>query len=277
MVQSTRPDVSFRKLVLVPLDTPHGAAYETSLSCDRATFAGSRGVCLVIEGHQAATPYAYVFNERFETIHKIQLVGVPTRVRLSPDGRLAAISVSEHTHEDPLLDFVARTILVDTATGMTRDMRHFRFTQEGRPIRVRDFGVWGVTFAADGNRFFATLELDSTKYLVQGNVSTASADVIRTGGECPALSPDNTQLVYKRRAKVDDDARLRVYDFGSGRDVEVGAERRSVVDQVEWLDNERIVYHVTGSSGADVWSVKVDDSEAPKILRRYSYAPAIVR
>ena len=277
MVQSTKSDESYGKVLLVPFGAPAGPAYETDLSCDRSTFTGSRGVCLVTEGQTSSTPYAYVFNERFERIHKIPLAGVPSRVRVSPNGRFAAVSVSEHTHDNPLVDFIARTIIVDTNTGTSTDLRDFRYTQDGRLSSVGNLGIWGVTFAADSNRFFATLEMEKTNYLVEGDVAKRSVHVLRAGIECPSLSPDNTRIVYKRRVVVDDDARLRLYDFQKGTDVAIETEKRSIVDQVDWLDDERVMYHLTGAQGADVWSVRVDGTEAPKILRTYAYSPAVVR
>ena len=277
LVRSTRPDVSYGKLLLVPVQAADGPAYDTDLSCERAAFAGSRGVCLVTEEQESSTHYAYVFNDRFERLHKMRLAGVPNRLRLSPDGQLAAISVSEHTHNDPLVDFIARTVLIQTETGTSKDLREFRYTLDGKLLRARGLGVWGVTFAADSNRFFATLEVKKTNYLVEGDVAKRAIRVLRAGVECPSLSPDNTRIVYKRRVLVDDDARLRLYDLQKGTDVAIEAEKRSIVDQVDWLDDDRVMYHLTGAQGADVWSVRVDGTEAPRIIRTYAYSPAIVR
>ena len=277
MVQSTKPDGSYGKLLLVPISAPDGPAYETDLTCDRAAFAGLRGICLVTEGQDSFTRYAYVFNEQFERLHKIRLAGVPSRVRVSPDGRLAAVSVSEHTDHNPLVDFIARTIIIDTNTGASTDLRNFRYTQDGRTTRAGDLGIWGVTFRAEGNTFFATLEREGTNYLVDGDVAKRTIRAVRPWMECPSLSPDNTRIVYKQRVRVDDDARLRVYDLRTGTDVAIDPEQRSIVDQVEWLDNDRVMYHMTGERGADVWSVRVDGTEAPKMLRSYAYSPALVR
>lgn len=277
IVQSTRSDASFGKLLLVPADAPDGPAFEASLSCNRVAFAESRGVCLVTEEQDSSVHYAYVFNEQFERLHKIRLAGVPSRARVSPDGRLAAVSVSEHTDHNPLVDFIARTIIIDTDTGTSTDLRDFRYTQDGRLSRVGDIGIWGLTFAADSNRFFATLQIRKTNYLVEGDVGKRTVRVLRAGIECPSLSPDNTRIVYKRRVLVDDDARLRLYDLQKGTDVAIETERRSIVDQVDWLDNDRVMYHLTGAQGADVWSVRVDGTETPKLLRTYAYSPAVVR
>jgi hypothetical protein len=70
---------------------------------------------------------------------------------------------------------------------------------------------------------------------------------------------------------------LRIYDLRTGADVPLTVETRSVDDQVDWLDNEHVMYHITGSRGADVWVLRTDNTEAPRILRQYAYSPAVVR
>jgi hypothetical protein len=69
-----------------------------------------------------------------------------------------------------------------------------------------------------------------------------------------------------------------VYDLVSGADRPIDAEQRSIVDQVDWLDNDRLIYHFSsGLRGSDVWTVRVDGTEAPRILRQYAYSPTVVR
>jgi hypothetical protein len=59
--------------------------------------------------------------------------------------------------------------------------------------------------------------------------------------------------------------------------VPLTTEKRSVDDQVDWLDNEHVLYHITGENGADIWALRADGAEPPKILRRFAYSPAVVR
>jgi hypothetical protein len=47
--------------------------------------------------------------------------------------------------------------------------------------------------------------------------------------------------------------------------------------QVDWLDNDHVMYRITGSRGADIWGLRTDCTEAPRILRQYAYSPAVVR
>jgi hypothetical protein len=54
--------------------------------------------------------------------------------------------------------------------------------------------------------------------------------------------------------------RLHVLDLASGRETAL-AETRSVDDQVEWLDDERIMYGLAG----DVWVVPADGGGKPRV------------
>jgi hypothetical protein len=58
----------------------------------------------------------------------------------------------------------------------------------------------------------------------------------------------------------------------------VTAETRSVDDQVEWLDDERVVYHLaSGTTSANLWAVRVDNASAPERILTSAYSPAVVR
>jgi hypothetical protein len=278
MVQNTRSDASFKKLLVVPLAAPDGPGYEAALACDRVYFSGSRGVCLAVEGELLRRNYAYVFDETFTPLHKIRLTGLPSRTRLSPDGRLAAITVFEHGHSYAGDAFSTRTSIIDTAQGRElTDLEQFSILRDGARFHSIDFNFWGVTFTSDSNRFFVTLATGGTKYLVEARVDAREGRVLRTGVECPSLSPDNTKLVYKEMIRKEGAWRLRVFDLRSGHDEPLTRETRSVDDQVDWLDNHRVLYHLGGSRGSDVWVLKVDNSQPPDILRHYAYSPAVVR
>ncbi|MGH9254737.1 MAG: hypothetical protein ACRD3C_09215, partial [Vicinamibacterales bacterium] len=271
-------DDSFRKLLVVPLAAPTGASYHTPLECERAYFAANRGVCLRVEGDLVPTNYAYVFDERFTRLHRVALTGIPSRTRVSPDGRRAAITVFEQGHSYAEDGFSTRTTILDTMTGrILGDLEQFTIWREGERFQAVDFNFWGVTFRVDGNRFFATLASAGTKYLIEGDVDAREGRVVRTGVECPSLSPDNTKLVYKDLIHQYGFWQLRVYDLQTGTDRPLTAETRSVDDQVDWLDDEHVLYHITGARGADVWALNTNGTEPPRILRQYAYSPAVVR
>jgi hypothetical protein len=74
---------------------------------------------------------------------------------------------------------------------------------------------------------------------------------------------------------------IAVLDLASGRH-EVLAENRSVDDQLEWLDDARVLYSMPrtdGSPGAStaVWVARVDRSSRPELLLDNAYSPAVLR
>jgi hypothetical protein len=279
LVRSTMPGDLWRRLVLVPLASPDGAGYVTPMACERAYFAAGRGVCLVEETQGLTIKYfADLFDDTFARLHRLPLTGLPSRTRVAPNGRLAAITVFETGHSYAELGFSTRTTIVDTIAGQTlTDLESFAVLRDGKPFREVDFNFWGVTFAQDSNRFYATLQSGGVKYLVEGNAAARTARVVRTGIECPSLSPDNTRIAYKHLLRADGFWQLRVHDLRTGTDTTLSREERSVDDQVEWADNDRVMYHITGERGADIWSLRADGSEPPALVRQYAYAPAVVR
>jgi hypothetical protein len=279
LTRSTLPGESARRLMLAPLDAPAGPGYLTTLTCERAYYAGGRGVCLVEATEGLTIKYfADLFDERFVRLHRLPLTGLPSRTRVAPNGRLAAITVFETGHSYVDAGFSTKTTIVDTIAGRTlTDLEAFAVTRDGKPFREVDFNFWGVTFTQDSNRFYATLASGAVKYLVEGDAAARTARVLRTGIECPSLSPDNTRIAYKHLLRADGFWQLRVHDLRTGTDTILGREERSVDDQVEWADNDRVLYHITGERGADVWSLRADGSEPPVLVRQYAYGPAVVR
>ena len=155
--------------------------------------------------------------------------------------------------------------------------------RDGERFRAVDFNFWGVTFAADSDRFYATLGTGGAVHLVEGRVSTGRLDVVLEGVECPSLSPDQTRVAFKKRVPLGMGYgwRLQVLDLQS-RAVTPLAETRSVDDQAEWLDDATVLYAIPDSSAptplvTDVWQVPADGSGAPELLLREASSPAVLR
>jgi len=281
MVRSMVADDSFNHIALAPLDAPEGPRFVTPLSCERVFFAAGRGVCLTIGLEGITTTYAaQVFDEQFAVSGTVPLTGMPSRVRISPDGRRAGITVFETGHSYAESGYSTRTTLIDTASARIIDhLEAFRVTRDGVPFHAVDFNFWGVTFARDGNRFYATLGSGEVKHLVEGDIDARTMRVIASDVECPSLSPDNTRVAFK---KAFNSARgigwhLHVLDLRTMVDSALTAETRSVDDQVEWLDDDHVMYHLTGTRGADIWSLSTIGAEPPRVVVPLAYSPAVVR
>ena len=284
LFRHTGLDESFGVASVERLGAGGGERRATPLRCDRVDFAGERGVCLTTDRFYA-THSIMVFDGAFEPLHRLPLHGVPSRVRLAPDGRLAAVTVfvSGHSYLDE--GFSTETSIIDTYSGERRiaNLEEIEVRRDGARFQAVDFNFWGVTFAADSDRFYATLATAGAMHLVEGRVSTRRADVVTAGVECPSLSPDQTRIVFKKRVPLGMGFgwRLHVLDLRS-RAVTPLAELRSVDDQAEWLDDATVLYAMPDRSAptplvTDVWRVPADGGGVPELLLKGASSPAVLQ
>jgi len=286
---SERPHMVFRNTALganygrtslASLDAPASTRGATTLTCERVHFAGGHGVCLTANRGVVTTYHAVTFDDRFVAQHEMALPGVPSRVRVSPDGTRAGITVFVSGDSYAAGGFSTRALLVDTRAGtVIGHLEEFAMTRDGRPFKAADFNFWGITFA-DADRFYATLGTGGETYLIEARISTRQGRVLRAGVECPSLSPDQTRVVFKKRTMSAMRLvwRPAVLDLATGKEI-VLPETRSVDDQSEWLDNDHVAYglpseHTPGST--DVWTVSADGSGEPRLLTRDAWSPAFV-
>jgi WD40 repeat protein len=242
------------------------------LSCERVYYAAGRGICMGIA--PSGVDYtAGIFNSKMETVHQIALTGLPSRARVSSDGRYGAMTVfvTGDSYLSSPTAFSTRTTILDMASGkQVGQLEQFKVAKGGKPFDAVDFNFWGVTFdPRDSNRFYATLGTGGVHYLVEGDVRDKSMRTLREGVECPSLSPDGKQIAYKSRIGKEDRWRLRVLDVPTLADHAV-AEDRSIDDQVEWLDDDTLAY----SDERNVYTVPADGSGEPQLLVKDATSPA---
>jgi hypothetical protein len=276
-----RPMVVFRSLVhrgqvvIAPAGRPAAAPTLTGLHCDRVHFAGGRGLCLARGGSFAAGYRAEVFGSDLRVRHALGVTGAPSRARVSPDGRYGAVTlfVTGHAYADPG-SFSTQTTLIDLATGSKiADLEQFTVLRGSKQVTAIDVNYWGVTFARDSDRFYATLATGGKTYLIQGSVRERQARVIHENVECPSLSPDGTRIAYKKRTgSTTAPWRLTVLDLATMRETPLSDER-SVDDQAEWLDDGRVLYAVDGA----VWVARADGTGEPRRFIARADSPAAVR
>lgn len=268
---------AYRQVALVPLDALDGPRYLTPLQCQRVYMAGGEGLCM--GSGQTASAFdasLHVTNASFTQ------PGTPTRTRVAGDGSIGTMTwfVAGHSYADST--FSTQTLLVDPASGGTvADLEQFSITRDGAPLTAVDFNFWGVTFARDPNRFYATLATGGKTYLIQGDVRSRSAVVLRENVECPSLSPDNTRLAFKVRVDPNSprEWRLAVLDLATMEQTDVPGEARSVDDQVEWLDDQHVLYAVQepDTIRQNIWLAALDGSEAPRMLLQGAMSPSVSR
>ena len=200
---------------------------------------------------------------------------------MSGDWSLVATTTFVGGHSYAQGSFSTETLIRRNGMNLG-NIESWKATVDGRPLRSVDRNFWGVTFAKDDDTFYATAASGSTTWLMRGSIKEKSMVSLRTDAECPSLSPDQTKIAYKKRldSKARGVWRLAVLDLRTGQE-SLLAETRSVDDQVEWLDGNRLLYGLSrpGSEAttSDVWVVPADGTGAPTVFIPEASSPAVVR
>ncbi len=271
-------------MAVARVDEPTHPQY-TPLSCDRVAYDANRGLCLITHQGAITTYEAVIFDQHFDRLFSIGLVGLPSRARVSHDGRYGATTTFVYGDSYAGTSYSTRTQLYDLHSGkVLGDLEQFTTTKDGKPIDSVDRNLWGVTFdPSDSNRFYATESTGGNYYLVRGDIARRQMVVLRSGVECPSLSPDGTRIAFKSRhigplGRVE--WQLSVLDLSTLADHPL-AETRSVDDQAEWLDNSTVLYALprstSGTPADDTWEVPADGSGAPRLFVPGAYSTIVVR
>lgn len=272
---------NYGKVAIVPLADPGGARAITSLDCDRVFSDGTKTLCLASDRGVLTTYSAKVYPAVGGPPTDIPLTGSPSRARLAGDGSLSATTSFVAGDSYAQVGFSTRTVVTHLTTGASQDLESFTLIDDEKKISPIDRNYWGVTFAKDDDSFFVTVAFGGKTHLAKGKLSTSTVETIRTDAECPSLSPDETRVAYKKRGdRAAGDWRLAVLDLATGKET-ILSETRSVDDQVEWLDNERILYGLPGEGSAapqsNVWAANADGSGKPTLLVADAWSPAVIR
>lgn len=279
-VNLKRPDIA--QVRLAGLDTPFPGRAQTELTCERIHYAAGNGICLMYDTSGLAPLVSVtLFGSDFKPRYEFSTEGILSRARVSPDGRYAAFTVflTGHSYNDANMS--TATFLLDTATGTNLgNLEEFETWKDGHLYKAPEFNFWGVTFAQDSNRFYVTLRHDKTTYLMQGDVAARKLTVLHENVECPSLSPDGTRIAFKKSTSTFL-WQLTVLDLATMKEIPL-AERESIDDQVEWLDNEHILYQKIDydydpPEWVSVFVLPADGSGKPEVLMPNALSPVVVR
>ena len=269
---------------VLPASDPGGVRGVTDLSCARLHMAAGNGICLSDRG-DIINPYKVVFFGRdFKSRAESPLPGVPSRARVSADGRYGSSTAFVTGDSYAPGSFSTRTSIWDMATGQhVVDLEQFSVWRNGKQLQSPDHNFWGVTFdPTNSNRFFATLGTQGHTYLVEMDLGAKRAEVLRDGVECPSLSPDGTRIAFKLKTSAGSEVDLptwqpAVLDLATLQERPL-AETRSVDDQIEWLDNSTVAYAVdTGVGAPSIYAAPADGGGTPRLLVADADSPSVSR
>lgn len=267
---------------------PDGTRTVLSLECERVHVAGGNGICTSNEGGVLPAYRTTFFDATTPLLEKIKRYStvLPSRARVSPDGSRTTTTgfVSGSSYAD--IGGEASTIaVIDTFEEANRAVALHQFEVDAPdPSDYRDGHFWGVTFV-DDNEFYVTASFGREAELMRGSVSELTLWPTGWIGSCPSLSPDGTTLVYKRPSTDEQGFDLVTLDLDTDES-RVLDESRSVDDQVEWLDDDTILYalhpddaeDVAGAQAEfDIWSLDLAPGSEPELFLPSANSPAAIR
>ncbi|MEP6782679.1 MAG: hypothetical protein ABI983_03355 [Acidobacteriota bacterium] len=281
---STRTDAPGH-IGFAALDKPEAVSIIDGPECERSHFGKDLGLCLALN-RESMEPraFALILDNHFQPLARFPMAGLPIRARVSRDQRYAAATVFV-TGENYSSDFTTRTTIIDLAARRPiATLEEFTVERDGRPYHAVDFNFWGVTFFQDGNRFYATLGTGGKRLLVEGNIARKQMRVAGTDVECPSLSPDERHIVFKRKLSTGPGWGLWAKNLSSGEAWAITDEGQDIDDQVEWLDNEHVVYgrlfgHGAPETSLSLWTSRIARQPTfdQQLFLRSASSPSVIR
>jgi len=266
---------------MVSLADPGGPRALTTAACDRVYATADRATCLKTKRGVATKFQAQQLGADWKTEETWALAGSPSRTRLSTDGKLIATTSFVRGHSYMRVGLSTATEIRRVGGRDYGNLEKFTLVIEGKTVNPSDRNIWGVTFGADDNTFYATAATGGEHYLVRGDLAARKLTSVRRAAECPSLSPDGSRVAYKKDLGGSSPHWvIAVLDLSTGRETTLNGESRSVDDQVEWLDDNTILYGLprTGEAGvSDVWAIKTDQVAKPKVFIKQAWSPSVVR
>ncbi|WP_157157434.1 hypothetical protein [Diaminobutyricimonas sp. LJ205] len=276
--RNTASGEGYGHVAAVPLNNPGAPRSVGDMVCDRVDATSAATICLRTKRGIVTTFEAELYTDQ-ALARSWPLAGIPSRTRLSSDGELVATTSFVTGHSYAAVGFSTETVVTDASGASHGNLEEFTLSVDGAPLFAIDRNLWGVTFADDGNTFYATAASGGRTWLVEGDLERRTLTAVREGAECPSLSPDGTRVAYKKNVGTGSEARwsIAVYDFATGEETLLPVE--TVDDQVEWLDDDTLLFGLARADtpgDSDIWAVTADGGSEPRLLIEHAWSPAVI-
>ena len=257
-----------------------GVRQSTELECERVDLNANGGLCLDGSNGIGGGGRGLVLDPGLNPVLRFG-INLPSRAAASPDGEVVAWTGFSLGHDYLNAgEFATTTQLVEVERGIGANLETMftTFSPDGEIINDETRNFWGVTFV-DSDRFYATIGVGAATSIVEGSISTSTLNVVHENATCPEVSPDGSTIVAKERRG--DFFQVIAIDTATGarRDL---AETRSVEDQVEFLDDDTIIYGLPNTAEGteaqpawDVWSLDLNGG-SPQLIIPFADSPAAI-
>ncbi|NKR09895.1 TolB family protein [Paenarthrobacter ureafaciens] len=281
LFRNTAAGQGYGNAATVPLAAPGGARAVSGQQCDRVYGAARTVVCLRSNRGLVTTYDVSVLDDQWQQMRSWPLSGIPSRTRISGDGSRIATTVFVSGHSYAVAGFSTATE-IRQGTDSPVNLEDFALMVNGERLVSADRNIWGVTFApGQDDVFYATAASSGRIWLVRGSLGARTLTAIADNVECPSLSPDGTRIAFKKNIGEPLAAHwsVAVLDLATGQET-VLAEKRSVDDQIEWLDDRTLLYGLADeatSGDTNIWKLGTDPGTAPSLFIEHAWSPAVLR
>jgi hypothetical protein len=261
-----------------------GTRRSYDLECARAYAAAGVLLCLESAGMFVPAGTATVRSVSDETFPEIwqRPSGLPSRARVTPDGSRLAFTgfVAGHSYLQ-IGEFSTETIV---GTPTTRGIRaeHLEVTSDEPRFRAIDGNWWGVSFEPGATSALLTYGTGPSIEIMRADLTTATVAPLGIEGGCPSVSPSGRYVVVKRPdPRIDAPLALILHDLETGEE-QLLNEARFVDDQVEWLDDDTILYALPRDNELiqpvfDIWALDIGADATATMVVPYADSPAVYR